>query len=81
MKCPRCGKDWTRGVTIWQCVCGLQYRRELNEYRLPFDAAKSSLWWENNHTCTYYSSGKEIILPYLPFTVSIEDIQKYLVLI
>ena len=86
--CPRCGKEWlstSRNITIWRCVCGMEYRHELNEYRIYIDGKKGpSLWWESDgKRCTLYPRGdeEEISLPYLPFTVSKEDIDKYLMLI
>jgi hypothetical protein len=83
--CPRCGNEWSRGIVIWQSACGLQYRHGLDEYRLPLGASsRTSLWWESDHkTCSLYYGRDEgtITLPYLPFTVSREDIEKWLVLV
>jgi hypothetical protein len=81
--CPRCGNEWSRGITIWQCKCGLQYRYELDEYRLPL-GGMLSLWWESDHkTCTFYYGRNEgvITLPYLPLTITKEDLEKLLALI
>ena len=85
--CPRCGKEWkdheqrinslpSRANT----VCRLVYLYQLNEFVMRIDG--NDLYWESDgKSCTYYSPSKTIRLPYLPFTITLEDLAKYLILL
>ena len=83
--CPRCNKPWDAtdqfGVG-YTSVCGLRFITPVGVFKLHLGSG-AVLYWEDDHSCTLYPSRDMlgIILPWLPFTVSKEDIEKYLVLI
>jgi hypothetical protein len=86
--CPRCGDKWEDMDNIRVSGCGLRWRPHFDEYSLSFgidhiDTNHDTLYWDEDVLCRFYRAGSYmgIDLPWLPFTITKEDLEKYLVLI
>lgn len=87
-RCPRCNGEWNRQGLYDRCTCGMSCAFEWGELHISF-GADTNLYWDGispTHDCTLYVSinGKTqygVDLPWLPFTITREELAKYLLLV
>lgn len=94
-RCPRCGGKWDRDVYkgtkafyegLNVCLadgCYMRYRDGKSGNDEALYIYNWLCWHLETHQCTVYilSSGKSFVMPWLPYNVSREEVNKYLILI
>jgi hypothetical protein len=79
--CPRCKSEWdVNSVAPQRCYkCKMYLYRQLLDWRCS--ESEWITWMFDIKKCLLDQSGKETELPYLPYDVSIETLNKYLILL
>ena len=85
-QCPRCNSDWLN-VTwfVLRCKCGLEYFKHLAHFYF-YTKRVVIRWYPTSGystvaTCTGSTYSGQVRLPLLPFTVTEDDLFKYMMLI
>lgn len=92
--CPRCNRCWwrydaEREVSAYdaECVCGMQSYMDGMAEVLCFDFGPMAIGWHlQKHQCVYVKDWKApkkkgIVIPWLPFTITQAQLDKYLIIL